>query len=104
MQALAARWHAVQEPDAKFAVGREAADRLAALVNDELRPIEEIAHRQYAERAVIVAEMRAVQTRIVALRDEEEAAKPEERRCLSDEFDALIDQQADLAQRLATLV
>jgi hypothetical protein len=99
VQGLARRWQAVLEPEARAEAGG-----LAALVDDELRPLERVAHGQFGTRAQLVAEMRAVQTRIVALRVEEESATPEELSALGEEFDALFDQEADLAERMGALV
>jgi uncharacterized protein YukE len=97
VRALAARWRALQTPDGRTT------NVLVAMVDGDLAPVADIAGRQYGARARLIAEMRAVQTRIVAVHDERAVAPLDEREELDAEFDALIEQQADLTGRLAAL-
>jgi hypothetical protein len=95
--ALAERWRALQPHDGRTNKGFQ------GMIDGNLAQVAEITGRPYSARARLMAEMRAVQTRIIAVRRERVAAPLEEQQELDTEFDALMEQQADLTERFTAL-
>jgi chromosome segregation ATPase len=78
-------------------------EQLYATVDDQLRQINKTLTERAAARASAIQEMRAVQSRMVAIRQERGRAGQQDREELDAEFEALMEQQSGLIERIAEI-
>jgi hypothetical protein len=94
LRAVSERWAAIQE----LRKG-QSADRL----DEQLRRINETLTEPAAARASAMAEMRAVQSRMASIRQERSSASQQDREELDAEFEALMEQQSGLIERISSI-
>jgi glycerol-3-phosphate dehydrogenase len=81
----------------------QTAEQLYATVDEQLRRINDMLMERAAARASAMTEMRAVQSRMAVIGQERDHASQQDRDELDAEFEALMEQQSGLIERIAAI-